>query len=139
MLLSALITLLAAAENSAPATPAKPGAMNVMFMVFMVLIAMYLLFVLPKKSQAKQTQKMIDSLNKNDRVMTNSGIIGLVYSIDKEAGEVVLKVDEANNTKIHFSIGAIYYVFRDKEDKKPDDKKADDKKADAKKVDEKAA
>ena len=122
MPLCTLITLLAQAESAAPSTPGKPaGAVNAMFMIFMVLIAMYLLFVLPKRSQAKQTQKMIDSLNKNDRVMTNSGIIGLVHSIDKEGGEIVLKVDESNNTKIRFSIGAVYYVFRDK------DEKADDK------------
>ena len=124
MPLCTLITLLAQAESAAPSTPGKPaGAVNMMFMIFMVLIAMYLLFVLPKKSQAKQTQKMIDSLNKNDRVMTNCGIIGLVHSIDKEAGEIVLKVDESNNTKIRFSIGAVYYVFRDK-DEKADDKSA---------------
>ncbi|MBO7679960.1 MAG: preprotein translocase subunit YajC [Thermoguttaceae bacterium] len=109
MPLCTLITLLAQAESAAPSTPGKPaGAVNAMFMIFMVLIAMYLLFVLPKRSQAKQTQKMIDSLNKNDRVMTNSGIIGLVHSIDKEGGEIVLKVDESNNTKIRFSIGAVY-------------------------------
>jgi len=110
----------AAAENAAGsgAAPAA-GPMNLVFMIFMVLIAMYLLFILPKQSQAKQAKKLIDGLNKNDRVMTTSGIIGLIHSIDKEAGEVVLKVDESNNTKIRFSTGAIYYVFRDK-DKTPD-------------------
>ncbi len=99
------------AASKAPAG-APGGGINLIFMVFMVLIAMYFLFVLPKKSQAKQTQKMLNGLTKNDKVMTTSGIIGLVYSVDQESGEVVLKVDEANNTKIRFSAQAIYYVFK---------------------------
>lgn len=94
--------------------PAGSGFFGAMVMMFMVLIAMYLLLVWPKQSQAKKAQKMIDALKKNDKVMTTSGMIGTIHSIDKEQGEVVLKVDDSNNTKIKFSIGAVYFVFQDK-------------------------
>lgn len=127
MLFSTMLTLWAQAQDAAQSVAPEvaqgtaPAAgqtgsnpLSFMMVVFMGLLAMYLLFILPKQSQAKQAKKMLDSLNKNDRVMTTSGIIGIIHSIDKEAGEVVLKVDESNNTKIRFSTGAIYYVFSDK-------------------------
>lgn len=134
MLFSTMWTLWAQAQDAvqtvaqegtqAPGAPqANANPLSFMMVVFMGLLAMYLLFVLPKKSQAKQAKKMLDSLNKNDRVMTTSGIIGIIHSIDKEAGEAVLKVDESNNTKIRFSTGAIYYVFSDKTKEKEGEKK----------------
>lgn len=89
-------------------------------MIFLFLIAMYLLFILPKRRQEKQMKQLFDSLKKNDKVMTSSGIIALVHSVDKEAGEVVLKVDDSNNTKIRFSIQSIYYIFPEKTDQKSD-------------------
>ena len=89
-------------------------------MIFLFLIAMYLLFILPKRRQEKQMKQLFDSLKKNDKVMTSSGIIALVHSVDKEAGEVVLKVDDSNNTKIRFSIQSSYYVFPEKTDQKSD-------------------
>ena len=48
---------------------------------------------------------MIQSLDKNDRVRTIGGIIGTV--IDVKDDEVVLKVDESNNTKIRVSASSI--------------------------------
>ena len=48
---------------------------------------------------------MLQSLKKNDRVRTIGGIFGTV--IEVKGDEVVLKVDEANNTRIHVSVSAI--------------------------------
>ena len=68
-------------------------------------ILMYLvLFRGPKKKQ-QQHRQMIQALGKNDRVRTIGGIIGTV--IDVKDDEVVLKVDESNNTKIRVSASAI--------------------------------
>ncbi|MDO4585861.1 MAG: preprotein translocase subunit YajC [Planctomycetia bacterium] len=93
-----------------------------MLMMFMVLVAMYFLFVLPKQSQTKQAQKLINSLKKNDKVMMSCGMIGTIYSIDKDGGEVIIKVDDSNNTKIKFSLGAVYFVFKDEKEKDNKDK-----------------
>ncbi|MDO5552299.1 MAG: preprotein translocase subunit YajC [Planctomycetia bacterium] len=112
-------TILMAQETAAPAAPGG-GMFQLILIVFMTLIAMYLLFVLPRKTQEKKTQNMLNSLKKNDRVMLTCGLIGTVYSIDLEQHEIVLKVDEATNTKMRFSTGAIYFVYqdKDKQDKK---------------------
>ncbi|MHC4530564.1 MAG: preprotein translocase subunit YajC, partial [Planctomycetota bacterium] len=58
----------------------------------------------PQK-QKQQRRKLIQSLKKNDRVLTAGGIIGTIVDIKDE--EVVLKVDEANNTKVRVLPGAI--------------------------------
>ncbi len=104
--LSTLSTLSPLLANDAPA---GSGPFTVVMMAFVMLIVMFVLIVLPKRSQDKQARKLIDSLKINDRVMTTAGIIGTISSIDKEGGEVVLRVDDS--TKIRFAIGAIYFVY----------------------------
>jgi preprotein translocase subunit YajC len=76
-----------------------------------VLIIMWILMVNPHKKQEERMRNLLNSLEKNDRVMTVGGVIGTVHSIDKEQNEIVLKVDDANNTKIHFHLTAVNTVF----------------------------
>ena len=65
----------------------------------------------PQKKQEERLRKMLDSLEKNDKVMTVGGVIGTVHSIDKEQNEIVLKVDETNNTRMRFHLTAVNAVF----------------------------
>jgi preprotein translocase subunit YajC len=76
-----------------------------------VLLIVWLLMVNPQKKQEERMRNMLDSLEKNDRVMTVGGLIGTVHAIDKEQNEIVLKVDDANNTKIRFHLTAVNTVF----------------------------
>jgi preprotein translocase subunit YajC len=79
-----------------------------------ILIIMYLfIFRGPKKKQ-KQHAQMVDSLKKNDRVRTIGGIFATV--IDVRDKEVVIKIDESNNTKMRVSPGAIASVVTDDKD-----------------------
>lgn len=78
-------------------------------MIFVILIGLFLLIILPNRSREKQAKKLLDSLKVNDKVLTTGGIIGEVYSIKRDEGEVVLRVDD--NVKIRFAISAIYFVF----------------------------
>ena len=64
----------------------------------------FLMFRGPKKKQ-QQHKQMIQTLQKNDRVRTIGGILGTV--IDVKDDEVVLKIDESNNTKIRINASAI--------------------------------
>jgi preprotein translocase subunit YajC len=74
-----------------------------------ILIAVMIFFVFmmfrgPRKKQQAHT-KMVQSLQKNDRVRTIGGIYGTVVEVRDD--EIVLKVDESNNTKIKISPSAI--------------------------------
>ena len=93
---------------------ANEGGAEMMWFIIMftaVIFIMWVLMVSPQKKQEERLRKMLNSLEKNDRVMTVGGIIGTVYSVDKEQNEVVLKVDEANNTRIRFHLTAVNTVF----------------------------
>ena len=80
-------------------------------MIPAVLFIMWFLMVSPQKKQEERLRKMLNALEKNDKVMTVGGLIGTVHAIDKEQNEIVLKVDDANNTKIRFHLTAVSTVF----------------------------
>lgn len=66
------------------------------------------------RSQKRERQKfeqMLSTLKRNDRVITIGGLYGTVVEV--RDNEVVLKVDESNNTKIRFTRSAIKEVLRD--------------------------
>jgi len=96
------------ADGNAPggAKPARPGfdMMTVILLGVMFVFMYMVLFRGPRKRQQQHNQ-MVQSLEKNDRVQTIGGIIGTV--VDVREGEVVLKIDEANNTKVKISPAAI--------------------------------
>jgi len=81
-----------------------PGPSLWIFWGLLIVMMYFLMFRGPKKKQ-QQHKQMIQSLQKNDRVRTIGGIIGTV--IDVKDDEVVLKIDESNNTKIRISASAI--------------------------------
>ncbi|MCK4914445.1 MAG: preprotein translocase subunit YajC [Planctomycetes bacterium] len=73
--------------------------------IILIFVVMYfLLFRGPRKKQQEHKQ-MVQSLKKNDRVCTIGGIIGTVVEIKPD--EIILKVDESNNTKIKIAPTAI--------------------------------
>ena len=74
------------------------------FWALMLVMMYFMLFRGPKKKQKEHT-KMVQSLQKNDRVRTVGGILGTVIEVKDD--EVVLKVDESTNTKIRVSASAI--------------------------------
>jgi len=87
------------------------GLMWFFIMFTGIIFIMWILLISPQKKQEERLRKMLNSLEKNDRVMTVGGLIGTVHSIDKEQNEIVLKVDEANNTRVRFHLTAVNTVF----------------------------
>jgi len=71
----------------------------------LMIVMMYFMMVRGPKKKQQQHTKMVDSLSKNDRIRTVGGIIGTVIEVKGE--EVVLKIDESNNTKIRIAASAI--------------------------------
>jgi len=82
-----------------------------------ILGVMLLVMILPGRQQAKKRKEMMAGMSKNDRVLTRGGIIGVVMEVREQ--EVILKVDESNNTRVHFAKQAIQHVFADKDDINP--------------------
>lgn len=87
-----------------------PWSTFILFGVMAVLLY-FMLFRGPKKRQ-QQHQKMVQGLQKNDRVQTIGGIIGTIVQIEDD--EITLKIDESNNTKMKVSSSAISKNISDK-------------------------
>jgi len=75
----------------------------------------YMLVMRPQKKEQSKRASMIDALKKNDRVVTIGGIYGVVANVHREADEVTIKIDEATNTKIRVTLGAISRVVGEEE------------------------
>lgn len=96
---------------SDPAVKTQGPNMMLWIMLPILLLYMFFMFRGPKKKQ-QEHQKMVSSLSKNDRVRTIGGIFGTVLDIRDE--EIVLKIDESNNTKMRVSPQAIATVLTEK-------------------------
>ena len=94
-------------SNTPAAKPQAKKAIDTPYMIFiaMMFLLMYFMIFRGPQKQKQQQQKLVQSLKKNDKVRTIGGIIGTV--VDVKDDEVVLKVDEANNTKIRVLASAI--------------------------------
>ena len=100
--------------NSAQRPAARPQAFGPLqiFLIVVMVIIVFMMFRGPRKKQAEH-RKMMQSLKKNDRVRTIGGIYGTV--VDVRDDEIVLKIDESNNTKMKISPNAIGTKLSEKE------------------------
>ena len=91
--------------NTGTAGNERQGFGNLIW-IYAAIFIVFIFFALrgPKKKQ-KEQQKMVQGLEKNDRVRTIGGILGTV--VDIKDNEITLKVDESNNTKIRVLTGAV--------------------------------
>ena len=86
------------------------------FLPFILMFAViYLLIIRPQQRQRKEHQKMLDNLKDNDKVVMNCGIIGKIVSIKSDKNTIVLRVDDANNTKIEFQKGNVMALLEKEE------------------------
>jgi preprotein translocase subunit YajC len=107
---------------SGPATGTGQAPANPFGGMFWILIpALLLMLILPsmgQKKQQRQRNEMLGGLKRNDRVLTTGGIVGSIVEIYDT--EVVLRVDEASNTKIRFAKSAVQQVLQSRDNAKTD-------------------
>jgi preprotein translocase subunit YajC len=98
-----LHALVAQAQSPAPG----PGGGIGFFVPFIfIFIIMYFVMFRPQKKRQEQQRKLIASLKTGDRVVTNSGIHGLISNVKDTT--VIVKV--ADNVKIEMEKSAISTV-----------------------------
>lgn len=84
--------------------------LNLVLLVFVGLYVLLLFLPKPGKREQKALQERLANLKKNDRVVLNSGIHGVVANINAEAGTVTLRVDDSSNARITVDRTAIRSV-----------------------------
>lgn len=100
------------AQTPSPA-PGAPPPMAGQVLMFAVMFAVIAFMLLSARSQRKREQRERDDLfrrlSKNDRVLTIGGIIGTIAAV--KDNEVIVKVDESNNTKMTFLKTAVQRIL----------------------------
>ncbi|MCD8479398.1 MAG: preprotein translocase subunit YajC [Candidatus Cloacimonetes bacterium] len=72
---------------------------------------MYFLMIRPQQKRQKEMQKMLESLQVNDKVITSSGIYGRVVSIKPDKDIVVIEIDDTNKVRVDFQRSAIVNIL----------------------------
>ncbi len=82
----------------------------IMPVLLVMLVFMTVMGSRREKAERAKRADFLKALGKNDRVVTTSGIIGSIVELKDD--EIVLKVDDANNTRIRFTRAAVQEVRR---------------------------
>ena len=96
-------------EDGAPAQ--GPSAFSSLFPLLLIGILFYFILLRPERRKQRDHTNLLASLKKNDKVVTIGGIYGKVFDVQREQDRVILKVDEATNTKLEVTFGAIARVI----------------------------
>lgn len=92
-----------AQQAGAAASGGMSTIMNFVPIILMIVV-FYFLLIMPQQKREKERKKMIAALQKGDRVLTASGMYGIIDSL-KDDNTVVLKI--STNTKVEFLKSAI--------------------------------
>ena len=92
------------AQGAAPAGGAG-DMLRVMAPMIIIFVIFYLVLFLPQRRKDKAHKKMLNDLQKGDRVLTIGGIYGTVVSVDAEKGILTVKV--ADKTTIEIAKSAV--------------------------------
>ena len=85
-----MLTMLSLAFAAGEQQGSPFGFLWSMLPIILIFPIFYFLVIMPQQKARKKHQAMIENLKKGDRVVSTSGIIGTIVSVDKDA--IVLQV-----------------------------------------------
>jgi len=98
---------------------AGAGSIFTSFLPFVLIIGIfYFLIIRPQNKKRKETEKMLSSLKKGDKIVTIGGIYGTVSTVKETT--VIIKVDD--NVKLEFLRSAVSSVITASKEEKIEDK-----------------
>ena len=113
-MLNTLAILLA--EGDPPVAPGQGGGNLLTSMLPMIVVFgafWYFILYLPTKRERARQAALLAAIKKNDRVLTTSGIYGVVTNVSKESNEVTLRIDETTNAKLRVTLNSVAQVLGD--------------------------
>lgn len=105
------LTLLAQAADGPGARPGGLERLLTFLPMLLIVVFAWLLLYRPERERQRRHQELLASLKKNDRVVTTSGIYGVVANVDRDNDRVMLKIDDAANVKITVTISSVAKVL----------------------------
>jgi preprotein translocase subunit YajC len=106
------VLLLAQAASPTPegASQQPPFFMSIMPLIF-VFVIFYFLLIRPQQKRQKTHEKLVASIKTGDRIVTSSGIHGIVSNVKEKT--ILVKV--ADNVKIEFDRASVASVEKSAE------------------------
>lgn len=109
------ISVLTMLAEDAPEEAKQPPPGNLFegMLIPMVMIGVlwYFLLLRPQLNERRQRQNLVESIKKNDKVISIGGIIGTVTNLSSDGKEVTLRIDD--NAKIKMLRSSIQTVITD--------------------------
>jgi preprotein translocase subunit YajC len=105
--------LFLAQQTAAPGTASQPDLLQTLLPFLFMGVIFYFLLIRPQQKRQKQHQQLMANLKTGDRVVTSSGIHGLIANVKETT--FLLKV--ADNVKIEVDKSAVAGVERTSEPK----------------------
>ena len=90
------------------ASPAGPNPLASFVPIILIFVIMYFLLFRPQMKRQKEAAKLVSALKTGDRVVTASGIHGLISNVKDRT--VILKI--ADNVKIEIEKSAVTSVLK---------------------------
>ncbi len=82
--------------------------LQTLFMFGAIILIFYFMMIRPQQKRAKEHRALLDSLKKGDKVVTGSGIHGVVHDL----GDTTVVVTVAPNTNVTFDRSSISSVTK---------------------------
>ena len=99
-----MLVTLAYAQSAAPGAAGLANPILQYAPLLVMFVLLYFIMIRPQQKKQKELKKFIDEIKKGDKVVTTSGIIGIVAGLKDTS--VILKVGEGE-TKIEFVKSAV--------------------------------
>ncbi len=99
--------------TSPPGKGGQGGIISFLPMFIIIIFIFYFLIMRPEQKKKKEHQATLDDLKKGDKVVTSSGIIGIVAGLKSDI--LILKI--ADNVKIEILRNNISQVLSNNESK----------------------
>ncbi len=88
-----------------PSDGSSPNPILTFLPFLLMIVVVWFLLIRPQRKRAKEHTTMLTALQKGDKVVTNSGMLGTIVGMNEQDSTVVLKVGD--DTKIEFLKTAI--------------------------------
>jgi preprotein translocase subunit YajC len=105
------------------------GFLGMLPMLAMMFLVMYFLVMRPQNKQRKERDEMIKNLKKNDKVLTNAGIYGIVKQVNGDDPDLTLCIDERKDVCIRVSKQSVASLVKSSGSPEPEKAEATDKKS----------
>ncbi len=82
--------------------------MGILLPIGLMFAVMYFLMIRPQQKKEKELREMVNRLKKNDKVILQGGIFGVVAQVREK--DVIVKIDEKNDVRVRVLKSAVLGV-----------------------------